>query len=95
MLTRSGLGAVLAGVVLAVVGAWWNYEEVVIAAAAIGALLLVAVWVSQRPLRATITRRLVSVRVPRGDPIPVTYRLRNATRFRSGQIGRASARERV
>ncbi|HSL73426.1 MAG TPA: DUF58 domain-containing protein [Ilumatobacteraceae bacterium] len=85
MLTRSGLGAVLAGVVLAVVGAWWSYEEVVIGAAAIGALLLVAIWVSQRPLRATVTRRLVTVRVPRGDPIPVTYRLRNESRFRSGR----------
>jgi len=85
VLTRSGLGAVLAGVVLAVVGVWWNYEEVVIAAAAIGALVLLAVWVSQRPLRATVTRRLVAVRVPRGDSIAVTYRLRNATRFRSGR----------
>ena len=30
MLTRSGLGAVLAAVVLGVVGWWWNYEEIVI-----------------------------------------------------------------
>ena len=85
MLTRSGLGAVLTAVILGVAGWWWNYEEVVIAAAGIGALLLMATWVSQRPLRATVTRRLVAVRVPRGDPILLEYRLRNPTRFRSGR----------
>ena len=36
MLTRSGLGAVLAGIVLGVTGWWWNYEELVIGAVAIG-----------------------------------------------------------
>jgi uncharacterized protein (DUF58 family) len=85
MLTKSGLGALVTAVVLAVLGWWWNYEEVVIAAFGIGALLLMAVWVSQRPLRATVTRRLVAVRVPRGDPILLNYRLRNTTRFRSGR----------
>jgi uncharacterized protein (DUF58 family) len=85
VLTKSGLGTVLTGLVLAIVGWWWNYEELVIAALAIGAVLLVAIWVSQRPLRAVVTRRLQAVRVPRGDPIVVTYRVRNATRFRSGR----------
>jgi uncharacterized protein (DUF58 family) len=85
VLTRSGLGAVLAAVVLAVVGWWWNYEEVVIAAVGVGALLLVAIWVSQRPLRATVVRRLGAVRVARGDPVVVIYRLRNPSRFRSGR----------
>jgi uncharacterized protein (DUF58 family) len=85
VLTKSGLGAVLTALVLAVVGWWWNYEEVVIAAFAIGAVLLTAVWVSQRPLRAVVTRRLQAVRVPRGDPITVVYRVRNSTRFRSGR----------
>ena len=85
VLTRSGLGAVLTAVVLGVVGWWWNYEEIVIVACGIGALLLMAIWVSQRPLRATVTRRLIAVRVPRGDPIALSYRLRNATRFRSGR----------
>jgi uncharacterized protein (DUF58 family) len=85
VLTKSGLGTVLTGLVLAIVGWWWNYEELVIAAFAIGAVLLVAVWVSQRPLRAVVTRRLQAVRVARGDPIIVAYRVRNATRFRSGR----------
>ncbi len=85
MLTKSGLGAVLTATVLAVVGWWWNYEEVVVAAFAIGAVLLTAIWVSQRPLRAVVTRRLRAVRVPRGDAIVVEYRVRNSTRFRSGR----------
>jgi len=85
VLTRSGLGAVLTALVLAIVGWWWNYEEIVVAAFAVGAVLLIAVWVSQRPLRADVTRRLQAVRVPRGDPIRVSYRVRNATRFRSGR----------
>ena len=36
MLTRSGLGAVLSGIVLGVLGVWWGYEELVIVATAIG-----------------------------------------------------------
>ena len=83
MLTKSGLGALLTALVLLVVGWWWNYEEVVVAAFLIVAVLLTAVWVSQRPLRAAVTRRLLAVRVPRGDPIVVIYRVRNSTRFRS------------
>ncbi len=85
MLTRSGLGAVITAVVLTITGWWWNYEELVVAAFAIGAVLLMAIWVSQRPLRAEVTRRLQAVRVPRGDPVLVHYRVRNATRFRSGR----------
>lgn len=85
MLTRSGLGAAVTAVLLGVAGWWWNYEEIVIAAATIVAILLLAVWVSQRPLRATVTRRLVAVRVPRSDPVLLDYQLRNSTRFRSGR----------
>jgi uncharacterized protein (DUF58 family) len=85
MLTRSGLGAVVGAVTLVVLGWWWRYEELVIAGIGIGALVLMAVWVSQRPLRASVTRRVITMRVPRGDPIRLTYRLRNATRFRSGR----------
>ena len=85
MLTKSGLGALVTAVVLAITGWWWNYEEVVVAAIAVGAVLLMGMWVSQRPLRATVTRRLQTVRVPRGDPVVVHFRLRNSTRFRSGR----------
>lgn len=85
MLTRSGLGAVVTAMVLTITGWWWNYAELVVAAFAIGAVLLMAIWVSQRPLRAEVTRRLQAVRVPRGDPVVVHYRIRNATRFRSGR----------
>lgn len=85
MLTRSGLGAVLAALVSGVLGWWWNYEEMVVAAIGVGVLVLLAVWASQRPLRATITRTVITVRVPRGDPIRVVYRLHNPTGFRSGR----------
>jgi uncharacterized protein (DUF58 family) len=66
-------------------GWWWNYEEVVVAGCAIAVLLLGGLWVSQRPLRATVTRRVQAVRVPRGDPVLVSYRIRNRTRLRSGR----------
>lgn len=85
MLTRSGLGAAIGGLVLAAAGWWWGYEELVIAAATIFGLMLMAVWVSQRPLRTSVQRHLPAVRIPRGDPIVVVYRLRNSTRFRSGR----------
>ena len=85
MLTRSGLGAALSGIVLVVLGAWWGYEELIIAATAIGMIMLLAIWVSQRPPRAEVTRRILALRVARGDPIPVSYRLHNPTRFRSSR----------
>lgn len=85
MLTKSGLGAILTALVLVVLGWWWNYEELVVAASGIAALVLIAAWVSQRPLRATVSRRIANVRVSRGDPINISYRLRNETHFRSGR----------
>lgn len=85
MLTKSGLGAVLAALVFGGIGWWWKYEELIVAAAGMFALVLMATWVSQRPLRAKVTRRIAAVRIPRGDPINVTYQLRNGTRFRSGR----------
>ncbi len=85
MLTRSGLGTVLCAVVLAGLGWWWGYEELVLVAVVMGGVMLIAVWVSQRPLRATVTRRLVAPRVARGDPVRLVYRLHNTTRFRSGR----------
>ncbi len=85
MLTRSGLGALLSAIVLLALGIWWGYEELIIVAAVIGTILLLAIWASQRPPRAVVTRRILAVRVARGDPIPVAYRVHNPTRFRSSR----------
>jgi uncharacterized protein (DUF58 family) len=85
VLTRSGLGAALTALILAGCGLWWGYEELLIAAVMIAGVLMIAIWVSQRPLRATVTRRVVAPRVARGDPVRLVYRLHNTTRFRSGR----------
>jgi len=85
MLTRSGLGAVLVALVVGGLGWWWRYEELVVGALGVVALVGLAIWASHRPLRATIKRSVTTVRVPRGDPIRVTYRVQNTTRFRSGR----------
>ncbi len=85
MLTRSGLGAVLSALLIGGLGLWWGYEELIVGACGVVVLVVLAVWASQRPLRATITRTVTTVRVPRGDPIRVAYRLQNTTRFRSGR----------
>ena len=84
MLTRSGLGALLVAVALAVGGWRWRYEELLVAALGLALVLLLAVAVAQRPLRAVVERRLTTVRVPRGDPVLVRYRVRNDTAHRSG-----------
>ena len=86
MLTRSGLGALVASIVLVALGWWWNYEELVLAAIGIAIVLMFAILIAQRPLRTTVTRRIETVRVPRGDPIRVTYRIRNDTRYRSSRV---------
>lgn len=85
MLTRSGLGLFLAAIVVAVLGVGWSYEELVVAAIAAGLIILMAVLAAQRPLRTSVVRRVDALRVARGDPVPLTYRVRNATRFRSGR----------
>lgn len=85
MLTRSGLGALVAALIMVVLGVWWNYEELVVAAVGVGAILLMAIWIAQRPLRASVQRRVNTIRVARGDPIRVTYRVRNDTPHRSGR----------
>ncbi len=83
MLTRSGLGAVLAALVLFTLGLWWKYEELIIVAVGIGLLVMMAVVVARRPPRASVERRLRTVRVPRGDPVRVMYRVRNDSGHRS------------
>jgi uncharacterized protein (DUF58 family) len=84
VLTRSGLGVLVVAIVLAVAGIGWGYEELVIAAAGAGAAVLLAIWVAQRPFRATVSRRLAAPRVARGDPVRVVLRVVNDTAFRSG-----------
>ncbi len=85
MLTRSGLGAVLTALILTTLGLWWSYEELVVAAIGIALVVLMAIVVARRPLRATVERRVRTIRVPRGDPIRVGYRIRNDTSHRSGR----------
>ncbi|MFW2335245.1 DUF58 domain-containing protein [Ilumatobacter sp.] len=85
MLTRSGLGAVLVAAILAVLGLWWSYEELVVTAVGIAIVVLLAIIVARRPLRAQVERRIRTIRVPRGDPVRVTYRVRNDTTHRSGR----------
>lgn len=85
MLTRSGLGAVLASMILLALGLWWGYEELLVAAVGIAAVVILAVIAARRRLRARIERRLQTIRVPRGDPVRVKYRARNDTSHRSGR----------
>ncbi|MGH9134130.1 MAG: DUF58 domain-containing protein [Ilumatobacteraceae bacterium] len=85
MLTRSGVGALVAAVLLGGCGWWWHYEEMIVLAAGIGGLVLMAVWAAQRPFRVSIQRRLTTPRVARGDPIPIVYRIVNDTNHRSGR----------
>ena len=66
-------------------GVWWRYEELVIAGIGVAAAVLAAIWVARRPLRASVDRRVGAIRVPRGDPINVVYRVRNTSHFRTGR----------
>ncbi|WP_040495738.1 DUF58 domain-containing protein [Ilumatobacter nonamiensis] len=85
MLTRSGLGAVLGSIILVALGLWWGYEELLVAAAGTGAVVILAVLSARRRLRARVERRIQTIRVPRGDPVRVKYRIRNDTGHRSGR----------
>jgi uncharacterized protein (DUF58 family) len=84
VLTRSGLGATVVAAVLVILGWWWGYEELIVLAVGIGGLVLMAVWAAQRPFRAEVRRQLLSLRVARGDPITVSYRVANGSSRRSG-----------
>lgn len=83
MLTRSGLGAAVAAIVLAVCGVWWRYEEFVVAAVCVTVAIVIALWSARVPHRARIVRSIVAPRVARGDPIRAIYRATNSTRRRS------------
>ena len=84
MLTRSGLGALVVALCLAVFGWMWSYEELLIVAMAILVIVALAIWVSRRRLRASVTRRIIPVRVARGDPVTIVHRVRNDGRFPTG-----------
>lgn len=83
MLTRSGLGAAVTALVLVVVGVWWRYEELVALAMALTVAVGSALWTARVPHRATVRRQIAAPRVARGDPIRLTYRIRNDRRRRS------------
>ena len=82
-LTRSGLGAAVAAITLAVLGWWWRYEELVVVAAGTAAALAVAMWSARVAHAAQIVRRVTTMRVARGEPVRVRYRINNAGRRRS------------
>jgi uncharacterized protein (DUF58 family) len=84
VLTRSGVGTLVTAVALTVGGLWWHYEELVIAAAGLGAITLMAVWTAQRPFRVDVRRKVVTVRVARRDPIQLAYRITNDSKRRTG-----------
>ncbi len=83
MLTRSGLGAAVAVVVLAGCGTWWRYEELVVFAAAVAVALGLALWSSRVRQGAQLVRLVSSPRVARGDPVRVIYRATNPSRRRT------------
>lgn len=83
MLTRSGLGAAIAAIVLGVFGWWWRYEELIVVAACIGAALLMAVASARAGDRLLIERRIPNPRVARGDSIQLVYRAHNRSRRRT------------
>lgn len=86
MLTRSGLGAVIAAIMLVVCGVWWRYEELVVAGAAAAAAVVVALWSARASQRADVTRFVGAPRVARGDPIRAVYRVSNPGRRRLAPV---------
>ena len=86
MLTRSGLGAAIAAIVLIVCGAWWRYEELVVVGAGLATALVIALWSARASQRADVTRMVTSPRVARGDPIRAIYRVTNPGRRRLAPV---------
>jgi uncharacterized protein (DUF58 family) len=76
---------VIVAVVLVVLGVVWSYEELIVVAVGIGFVVAFAVVVARRELRSSVERRIRTIRVPRGDPVRVSYRIRNDTTHRSGR----------
>lgn len=83
MLTRSGVAAAVVAGVLALLGWWWSYEELLVLAVGAAVAVAVALWAARTPTQLTITRFVPDPRVARGDPIKVDYRIANRRRRRS------------
>ena len=87
MLTRSGLGAVLVAIVLITLGPLVELRGT----RHLGdrrrvLLVMMAIVVAQRPLRASVERRASRPSAsPGSDPVRVLYRIRNDTTHRSGR----------
>ena len=86
MLTRSGLGAAVTAVVMAICGVWWRYEELLVAAVAAAVAVSISIWSSRSAQRADVVRTVASPRVARGDPIRAVYRITNPGRRRLAPV---------
>jgi uncharacterized protein (DUF58 family) len=86
VLTRSGLGATVVAALLAIGAWWWHYEELAVIAAVIAALIGSAIWSARRPTALHVTRRVHTVRVARGDPLRLAYRIVNDGGHRSPPV---------
>lgn len=83
MLTKSGLGATIVAVVGLVLGAWWRYEELVVAGVVIVVAVGASLWSARVAHAAEIARVVDTPRVARGEDLRVTYRVSNPGRRRS------------
>ena len=86
MLTRSGLGAAVAAVLLVGCGWWWHYEELVVLGAAAAAAVTLALWAARTRQQTQIVRLITSPRVARGDPVRITIRATNPGRRRTAPV---------
>ncbi len=84
MLTRTGLGVLVASVACALLGIAWQYEELLALAAAGAVAVGVALFLARRPARQIARRKLVTARVARADPVRVRYLVTNQTHRRLG-----------
>lgn len=67
-------------ITIAALAVIWGYGEFLFVAIALTVLLVLAVWIARRPFRASVQRTVDTIRVQRGDPVRVTYWVRNDTR---------------
>ncbi len=85
MLTHSGLGGLIAAVILGACGLWWHYEELLVLAVCLLAAIAVALWSARSQHRTKIIRSIAAPRVARGDPIRIVYRVSNTSRRRAAR----------